>query len=123
MIMNQRAHLITGGYPPGSTAGHDMDYARLQLLQKLQDKDNLAVTVANDFQDVERWLPGTDLLITYVAGPYPVGAENEALMNWLEGGGRWFALHGTSGGKAVKTEQDGLPVKKMVKAEHHQTLG
>jgi len=27
--MNQRAHLITGGYPPGSTAGHDMDYARL----------------------------------------------------------------------------------------------
>ena len=114
--MNQRAHLITGGYPPGSTAGHDMDYARLQLLQKLQDKDNLAVTVANDFQDVERWLPETDLLITYVAGPYPVGAENGALMNWLADGGRWFALHGTSGGKAVKTEQDGLPVKKMVKA-------
>ena len=123
MTMNQRAHLITGGFPPGSAAGHDMDYARLQLLQKLQAKDNLAVTVANDFQDVERWLPGTDLLITYVAGPYPVGAENEALMNWLEDGGRWFALHGTSGGKAVKTEQDGLPVKKMVKAEHHQTLG
>ena len=123
MTMTQRAHLITGGFPPGSAAGHDMDYARLQLLQKLQANDHLAVTVANDFQDVERWLPGTDLLITYVAGPYPAGTGNEALLNWLENGGRWFALHGTSGGKAVKTEHQGRPVKKMVKAEHHQTLG
>jgi len=120
---NQRAHLITGGFPPGSAAGHDMDYARLQLLQRLQDKDQLAVTVANDFQDVERWLPGTDFLITYVAGPYPAGTGNAALSGWLENGGRWFALHGTSGGKAVKTESKGRPVKKMVKAEHHQTLG
>ena len=123
MTMNQRVHLITGGFPPGSAAGHDMDYARIQLLQCLQTKEHLAVTVANDFQDIERWLPGTDLLITYVAGPYPEGSANEALMAWLEDGGRWFALHGTSGGKAVKTERDGLVVKKMVKAEHHQTLG
>jgi len=119
----KRAHLITGGFPPGSAAGHDMDFARLQLLQTLQAGDGLAVTVANDFQDLERWLPGTGLLITYVAGPYPVGAGNEALQSWLEKGGRWLALHGTSGGKAVKTERDGRPVKQMVKAEHHQTLG
>lgn len=123
MATTQRAHLITGGFPPGSNAGHDMDYARLQLLQMLRAEEHLTVTTANDFQDVERWLPGTDLLITYVAGPYPAGPGNEALANWLEGGGRWFALHGTSGGKAVKTERDGRPVKKMVKAEHHQTLG
>ncbi len=123
MTTTQRAHLITGGVPPGSAAGHDMDYARLQLLQKLQVHDDLAVTVANDFQDIERWLPGTDFLITYVAGPYPSGAGNAALSDWLESGGRWLALHGTSGGKAVKTERDGRPVKKMVKAEHHQTLG
>jgi len=100
-----------------------MDYARLQLLQSLQDKDQLSVTVANDFQDVERWLPGTDLLITYVAGPYLTGTANDALVSWLENGGRWFALHGTSGGKAVKTKSNGHPVKKMVKTEHHQTLG
>jgi hypothetical protein len=100
-----------------------MDYARMQLLQELQAKDHLAVTVANDFQDIERWLPGTDLLITYVAGPYPAGTGNEALLRWLENGGRWFALHGTSGGKAAKTEREGRPVKMMVKAEHHQTLG
>ncbi len=119
----QRAHLVTGGFPPGSNAGHDMDYARLQLLQMLQAEKHLRVTTANDFQDIERWLPGTDLLVTYVAGPYPVGAGNDALSQWLEDGGRWLALHGTSGGKAVKTEHGGLSVKKMVKAEHHQTLG
>ncbi|MDP6688256.1 MAG: ThuA domain-containing protein [Alphaproteobacteria bacterium] len=121
--MTQRAHLITGGFPPGSAAGHDMDYARLQLLQRLQGQGQLAVTVANDFVDIERWLPGTDLLITYVAGPYPEGVGNQALSNWLADGGRWFALHGTSGGKAVKTERDGRVVKQMVKGEHHQTLG
>ena len=123
MAMTQRAHLVTGGFPPGSVAGHDMDYARLRLLQLLQTKDNLTVTTANDFEDIERWLPGADLLVTYVAGPFPAGAGNAALAHWLEDGGRWFALHGTSGGKAVKTEHNGIPVKKMVKGEHHQMLG
>jgi hypothetical protein len=123
MTTTQRAHLIIGGFPPGSVAGHDMDYARRQLLQTLSAPDNLAVTVANDFQDIERWLPGTDLLITYVAGPFPDESGNDALQKWLENGGRWFALHGTSGGKAVKGEHDGHPVKRMVKGEHHQTLG
>jgi hypothetical protein len=55
----QRAHLIVGGFPPGSAAGHDMNYARLQLLQNMQAKQNLAITVTNDFKDIERWLPGT----------------------------------------------------------------
>lgn len=123
MTTPPRAHLITGGFPPGSAAGHDMDYARLCLLRELGAKDPVAVTVANDYQDLERWLPGTDLLITYVAGPYPTGTGNAALANWLENGGRWFALHGTSGGKAIKIERDDRSVKQMVKAEHHQTLG
>ena len=26
--MAKRVHLVTGGYPPGASAGHDMDYAR-----------------------------------------------------------------------------------------------
>jgi hypothetical protein len=100
-----------------------MDFARLHLLQRLDAEEHLAVTVANDFQDIERWLPGTDLLITYVAGPFPAGAGNAALQQWLEAGGRWFALHGSSGGKAVKSERDGRQVKQMVKGEHHRTLG
>jgi uncharacterized protein len=126
-MTTQRVHLITGGFPAGSNAGHDMNFARMQLLQKLDAHldahGGLIVTTANDFQDIERWLPGTDLLITYVAGPYPAGAGNDALARWLEAGGRWFALHGTSGGKAAKAEFEGRPVKKMVKEAHHHTLG
>ena len=33
MTKSKRAHLITGGYPAGSDAGHDMNYARLRLLE------------------------------------------------------------------------------------------
>ncbi len=123
MTKTLRAHLITGGFPPGSNGGHDMDFARRQLLQQLGAQDHLAVTTANDYVDIERWLPGTNLLITYVAGPYPVGAGNAALQAWLEAGGKWLALHGTSGGKAVRAEHNGIPVKKMVKDAHHETLG
>ena len=33
MKKSKRAHLITGGYPAGSDAGHDMNFARLRLLE------------------------------------------------------------------------------------------
>ena len=65
---SRRAHLIAGGFPPGSPAGHDQDYARLRLLSLLAEQD-VAASVANDFADVEKWLPVSRLLITYVAGP------------------------------------------------------
>ena len=123
MTKSQRTHLITGGFPPGTPAGHDMNYARMRLLEKLGTENGHDVTVANDFQDIERWLPKTDFLITYVAGPFPSGEENKNLQDWLSAGGKWLALHGTSGGKAVKDEREGVAVKKMVKMEHHETLG
>src|SRR4051794_30050095 len=68
-----RAHLIAGGFPPGASGGHDHDYARLRLLQLLAERD-VPASVANDFADIEKWLPVTQLLITYVAGPYPDAA-------------------------------------------------
>jgi uncharacterized protein len=116
-----RVHLITGGFPPGAPAGHDMDYARLRLLQLLHEEPEVFATVANDFADLARWLPDTQLLMTYVAGPYPNDEQNQVLRQWLEGGGRWLALHGTSGGKAVRAGQGGP--RKMVKTSHHDTLG
>jgi uncharacterized protein len=117
-----RVHLIAGGFPPGSPAGHDMDYARLRLLQLLHEHPHVRSTVANDFTDVAKWLPDTQLLVTYVAGPYPNDEQNEALRCWLEGGGRWLALHGTSGGKAARVGE-ARDLKKMVKTSHHDTLG
>jgi hypothetical protein len=117
-----KAHLITGGFPPGAAAGHDMDYARLRLLQLLHEHPQVITTVANDFTDLAKWLPGCQLLLTYGAGPYPDEEQNQALQQWLEAGGRWFALHGTSGGRAVRSGGEHNR-RKMVKTPHHATLG
>jgi type 1 glutamine amidotransferase len=116
----RRAHLITGGFPPGSSAGHDHDYPRLRLLGLLAEQE-LPASVANDFADVERWLPTSRLLITYVAGPYPDAAQCRAMRTWLEAGGHWLALHGTSGGRAERVE--GVRQRRTVKTEHHALLG
>jgi uncharacterized protein len=115
-----RVHLIAGGFPPGSSARHDHDYARLRLLALLAEQD-VPASVANDFADVEKWLPVTQLLITYVAGPYPDGAHCRAMQRWLEAGGHWLGLHGTSGGRAERVE--GMRQRRTVKAEHHALLG
>ncbi len=118
--MPGRAHVITGGFPPGSLGGHDQDYARLRLLGLLAERD-IPASVANDFADLEKWLPVSRLLITYVAGPYPDAAQCHALRSWLEAGGSWLGLHGTSGGRAERVE--GMRMRRTVKTEHHALLG
>jgi uncharacterized protein len=115
-----RAHLIAGGFPPGSMAGHDHDYARQRLLGLLAEQD-IPASVANDFADLEKWLPVSRLMITYVAGPYPDTAQCHAIENWLKAGGHWLGLHGTSGGRAERVE--GLRSRRTVKTEHHALLG
>src|SRR5258707_5673663 len=82
----RRAHLIAGGFPPGSMGGHDHDYARLRLLGLLAEQD-VPASVANDFADVEKWLPVSRLLITYVAGPYPDAAQCRSIEQWLQARG------------------------------------
>jgi len=121
-------HLITGGFPPGSLAGHDMDYVRLTLLGLLAEHDNVRTSVANDYHDVATWLPVSQLLVTYAAGPYPANEQNTVVREWVEAGGRWLALHGTTGGRAERmTEEmaDGTsrPRRAMMRLDHHDTLG
>jgi uncharacterized protein len=115
-----RAHVVAGGFPPGSMGGHDHDYARLKLLQLLAERE-IPASVANDFADVEKWLPVSRLLITYVAGPHPDAGQTEAIRQWIEGGGHWLGLHGTSGGRAQRIE--GQRMRRTVKTEHHALLG
>jgi uncharacterized protein len=118
--MPARVHLIAGGFPPGSPAGHDHDYARRRLLDLLAERDAPA-SVANDFADVEKWLPVSRFMITYAAGPYPDAAQCRAIERWLGAGGRWLGLHGTSGGRAERVE--GSRQRRTVKTEHHALLG
>ncbi len=115
-----RAHVIAGGFPRGMDAGHDHDFARLRLLEMLQEQE-LPASVSNDFTDVEKWLPVSRLLITYVAGPYPDAAQSQSIRQWMEEGGRWLGLHGTAGGRAVRVE--GQRQRRMVKLDHHEVLG
>jgi type 1 glutamine amidotransferase len=115
-----RAYLIAGGFPVGAMSGHDHDYARLKLLGLLAERD-IPASVSNDFADVEKYLPVSQLLITYVAGPYPDAAQTGAIRKWLEAGGHWVGLHGTSGGKAERVE--GFRSRRTVKSEHHALLG
>ena len=115
-----RAHVVAGGYPIGALAGHDMDYARLRLLELLEEQGLLA-SVGNDFADIDRWLPQTQLLVTYVAGPVLTEEQNTFVRQWLDDGGRWLGLHGSSGGKAVRTGEGRR--RRMVKMGHHHTLG
>lgn len=117
-----RAHVICGGFPPGAPAGHDMDYARLKLLSLLGERENVRATVAGDFTDIEKWLPGTRFLVTYVAGPHADERQSAVLRDWLESGGRWFGLHGTSGGRAVRVDAERRG-RRMLKTAHHDVLG
>jgi type 1 glutamine amidotransferase len=99
-----------------------MDYVRLRLLQLLQEQPHHLSTVANDFTDITRWLQDCQLLLTYVAGPYLDDAQSQYVQQWLAEGGHWLALHGTSGGRAVRLGEERRQ-RKMVKTSHHATLG
>ncbi|MBA4180387.1 MAG: hypothetical protein C0506_07355 [Anaerolinea sp.] len=115
-----RAHLLAGGFPPGAANGHDHDYARIRILEILEEKD-IHCSVANDYRDLETWLPISRLMITYTAGPVLDDRQSEMVHEWMASGGRWLALHGSSGGKAVRIE--GSRSRRMVKMSHHDTLG
>ena len=122
MSTRKRVHVVIGGFPPGQHAGHDMDYARMRLLQALQSDANVHATISGDFTDCDKWLPDCQLLLTYVAGPFADDAQANTIREWLEGGGRWLALHGSTGGKAERIDRaDGR--RRMVKTSHHETLG
>jgi uncharacterized protein len=82
-------HVVVGG------TWHDFDYARLQLLQHLADEPDVRVTVAGDYHDTDR-LAACAFLVTYTCDLRPSLDEQQALRTWVEGGGRWLALHGTN---------------------------
>ena len=116
-----RAHVIAGGFPAGQPAGHDHDYARLRILELLKERDDVHASVSGDYTDIAKWLPQCRLLVTYVAGPVADEEQNTVLRQWVEAGGRWLALHGSSGGKATRLPDSNR--RKMVKMAYHETLG
>ncbi len=74
---------------------HDIDFARLQLLQLLAEHDEFRVRVQPDYEDTGALTEGS-ILVSYTCDVRPTEAAQHAIRDWVHGGGRWVALHGTN---------------------------
>ena len=93
------AYLVAGG------KYHDIDFARAELLKLLAEHPHVRVTVASDYHDVEA-ITSSSFLVTYTCDVRPTAAQQQGLARYVEGGGRWLALHGTN--SALDFTQDGV---------------
>ena len=83
------AYLVCGG------KFHDFDFARLELLKLLSEDEHVRVKVAQDYRDLDA-ITRSDFLLTYTCDLRPTDEQQRAIRAWVEGGGRWYALHGTN---------------------------
>jgi hypothetical protein len=74
---------------------HDIDFARLEILKILAEDDRVRVRVFEDYSNLDA-IAKADFLISYTCDVIPRLDEQEALRAYVEGGGRWYALHGTN---------------------------
>ena len=83
------AYLVCGG------RFHDMDFARLELLKLLHEHENIRVRVAENYSDSAA-IAAADFLISYTCDVIPPEEQQETLEQFVNGGKRWLALHGTN---------------------------
>ena len=81
--------LVVGG------SYHDFDFARLELLKLLAEHDEFRVRVQPDYEDSAA-IARSEILISYTCDVRPSDRAQRDIRDWVEGGGRWLALHGTS---------------------------
>jgi type 1 glutamine amidotransferase len=74
---------------------HDIDFARLRLLTLLAEHDEFRVRVQPDYEDTRAITKGS-ILVSYTCDVRPSLEAQQAIRAWVEGGGRWVALHGTN---------------------------
>jgi uncharacterized protein len=74
---------------------HDIDFARRELLTLLGEHDELRVRVQPDYEDTS-WTSQSSILVSYTCDVRPSAEAQQAIRTWVEGGGRWVALHGTN---------------------------
>jgi uncharacterized protein len=74
---------------------HDIDFARLELLKLLAEDPAIRVRVFEDYETIAA-IEAADMIVSYTCDIVPSLAAQEALKRWLDKGGRWYALHGTS---------------------------
>ncbi|MEH6571141.1 MAG: ThuA domain-containing protein [Halioglobus sp.] len=74
---------------------HDTNFARLELLKLLAEHDDVWVRIADNYSDIDA-IKASRLLITYTCDLVPTIEQQHGLREFVEQGGRWFALHGTN---------------------------
>ncbi|MBS0579438.1 MAG: ThuA domain-containing protein [Proteobacteria bacterium] len=74
---------------------HDFDFARLEILKLLFAHEHVRVRVAEDYADTAA-IAAADALISYTCDVRPSEAAQDALIDYVQRGGRWLALHGTN---------------------------
>ena len=74
---------------------HDIDFARLEILKILAEDECVRVRVFEDYSNISA-IRESDFLVTYTCDVVPSLDQQEALRNYVEEGGRWYALHGTN---------------------------
>jgi uncharacterized protein len=99
---------------------HDMDFARVELLKLMGENDALRVRVAENYHDVDA-IRAADFLVTYTCNLVPSVTEQQALHDYVAGGKRWFALHGTN--SILKFLADGRVDSPLTAPLLMQTLG
>ena len=74
---------------------HDIDFARLEVLKLLDEHEHVRVTVLPDYENIEA-ITAASVLVSYTCDVRPSEPAQRAIRSWVEGGGRWLALHGTN---------------------------
>ena len=98
---------------------HDTDFARLELLKLLAEDERLRVKVAHDFSDTDAIADST-FMISYTCDVRPTDDQQSGVAEWVRGGGRWMALHGTNA--ALDFTPDGVKAPRIF-PEWVDTLG
>lgn len=74
---------------------HDFDHARLQILAGLAEHEVAKTRVYENYDCLDA-LSKADLLVTYTCDVRPTVEQQTALVEFVRGGGRWLALHGSN---------------------------
>lgn len=74
---------------------HDIDFARRELLGLLAEHEDFRVRVQPDYEDTSA-LGRSPILVSYTCDVRPSERAQDDIRDWVEGGGRWVALHGTN---------------------------
>ena len=82
-------YLVAGG------KYHNIDYARLEILKLLAEQSRIKVQVGSDYSDITA-ICDSDFLITYTCDVIPSESETKRLIEFVDSGKKWFALHGTN---------------------------